>query len=191
MHYLLYLFCWLLGYCWFIRCAFLPYLGVQTQFTLKKDPEKCKKNPEKQQKIGKITLKDPEFDFRKSLDTLIRTFEAENIQRNKHIQPQSKFKCSCKKYCAIGCCLYFFDFTEIRQCGCKESTFRVISGLIIVILIAISGSANASFARSTYNKDFDAPYFNMWFGNVWMILVFPLSMLQLVFQKTSLSTYIR
>ena len=28
--------------------------------------------------------------------TSIRTFEAENIQKNKHIQPQPKFRCSYK-----------------------------------------------------------------------------------------------
>ena len=39
---------------------------------LKKDPEKTKKNPEKSQKIVKIALNSPEFDIRKSLDTLTR-----------------------------------------------------------------------------------------------------------------------
>ena len=36
--------------------------------------KKKKKNYEQLQKIGKVTLNDPEFNFRKSLDTLFELF---------------------------------------------------------------------------------------------------------------------
>ena len=46
------------------------YLTFPLSAFLKKTPEFSKNNPENLKEIGKMTLNDSEFNFRKSLDTL-------------------------------------------------------------------------------------------------------------------------
>ena len=49
--------------------------------------------------------------------TSLRTFEAENVHKNKHIQPQSKFRCSHKKMCNywLSTCNNYFLFCDLFQ----------------------------------------------------------------------------
>lgn len=74
---------------------------------------------------------------------------------------------------------------EYRICGCKESTFRIISGLILVVLVAVSRTGATQFGRSVfYLKDFGAPYFTAWFSVCFQITMYPIFMIPLLCQKT-------
>ena len=53
---------------------------------------------------------------------------------------------------------------------------KMILGLVIVVIIALSWVGSTQMAQSTYNGQFKAPFFIVWFGTAWMILVFPLTL---------------
>ena len=58
------------------------------------------------------------------------------------------------------------------------STGRKFSiGLVIVALIAGSWVGSTQTAKSSYVGKFAAPFFLMWFGTAWMMVVFPLTSL--------------
>ena len=58
------------------------------------------------------------------------------------------------------------------------STGRKFSiGLLIVVLIAGSWAGSTQTAKSSYVGKFAAPFFLMWFGTAWMMVVFPLTSL--------------
>ena len=59
-------------------------------------------------------------------------------------------------------------------CHMKESTARVVFGVIIVLAIALSWIGATQFANKTYTKSFKAPYFTTWYTTCFMIVVFPL-----------------
>ncbi len=49
-------------------------------------------------------------------------------------------------------------------------------GLVIVTVIACSWVGSTQTSKSVYSgSNFSAPFFNMWFGTAWMILLFPLT----------------
>eukprot|EP00111_Clytia_hemisphaerica_P004135 TCONS_00011829-protein len=73
---------------------------------------------------------------------------------------------------------------EVRICGCKEGTFRIISGLILVVLIAVSWTGFTQFGRSVYDKDFKSPYFTAWFSICFQVSMYPIFMVPLMCQKT-------
>ena len=52
---------------------------------------------------------------------------------------------------------------------------KLIVGLIIVVLIAVTWVAHTQTAKSTFRGDFAAPFFLVWFGTCSMIFVFPLT----------------
>lgn len=49
-------------------------------------------------------------------------------------------------------------------------------GLVIVCVIAISWVGSTQTAKSSFNTKFAAPFFVMYFGTAWMMLVFPLTL---------------
>ena len=48
-------------------------------------------------------------------------------------------------------------------------------GLVIVCVIACSWVGSTQTAKSAYTGSFKAPFFSMWFGTAWMMILFPLS----------------
>ena len=50
-------------------------------------------------------------------------------------------------------------------------------GLVIVAVIAGSWVGSTQTAKSSYTGKFAAPFFLMWFGTAWMMVVFPLTSL--------------
>lgn len=50
---------------------------------------------------------------------------------------------------------------------------KMLTGVAIVIGIAVSWVGATQFAQSTYSPDFNAPFFTTWFSTVWMLVVFP------------------
>lgn len=50
---------------------------------------------------------------------------------------------------------------------------KTVYGIIIVIGIAISWVGSTQFAKKTYTKSFNAPWFVVWFSTSWMSLCFP------------------
>ena len=52
---------------------------------------------------------------------------------------------------------------------------KFLFGLVIVGVIACSWVGSTQTAKSAYAGDFNAPFFLMWFGTAWMVLVFPIS----------------
>lgn len=53
---------------------------------------------------------------------------------------------------------------------------KLLLGLLIVVLIALSWVGSTQAAKSSFNrKNFQSPFFVTWFGTGWMIVVFPLS----------------
>ena len=57
------------------------------------------------------------------------------------------------------------------------TTRKFVVGIIIVLSIALSWVGSTQTAKSAYTstRDFNAPFFMMWFGTSWMIVVFPFS----------------
>lgn len=53
---------------------------------------------------------------------------------------------------------------------------KLVIGLFIVCAIAFSWVGSTQTAKSSFNTgDFKAPFFVMWFGTAWMIVVFPIT----------------
>lgn len=53
---------------------------------------------------------------------------------------------------------------------------KLFLGLLIVVVIALSWVGSTQTAKSSFaGTKFKAPFFMMWFGTGWMMLVFPLS----------------
>ena len=83
---------------------------------------------------------------------------------------------------------YFFKFTDEAEkektiCGIKEAKAKIIFGIIIVLLIAVSWVGATQFAMRTYTSSFDSPYFTTWYTTVYMVVVFPLFSLPQFFKK--------
>ena len=51
---------------------------------------------------------------------------------------------------------------------------KFVFGLVLVCSIACSWVGSTQTAKSAYTNDFRAPFFSMWFGTAWMIILFPL-----------------
>ncbi|XP_072045363.1 solute carrier family 35 member F4-like [Amphiura filiformis] len=65
---------------------------------------------------------------------------------------------------------------------------KTISGLLIVIGIAVSWVGSTQFATSTYSADFFAPSFNVWFSTLWISVCYPVFIIgALVFNRESRS----
>lgn len=60
---------------------------------------------------------------------------------------------------------------------------RIVFGLIIVILIAISWVGATQFANKTYSASFSAPFFTTWYTTSFMIVVFPIFSIPQMFKK--------
>ena len=62
-----------------------------------------------------------------------------------------------------------------------NSTKKILLGLVIVVLIALSWVGSTQTAKSSFaehketNTTFKAPFFIVWFSTGWMMVVFPLS----------------
>lgn len=53
---------------------------------------------------------------------------------------------------------------------------KLLLGLLIVVLIALSWVGSTQAAKTSFNtRKFQSPFFVMWFGTGWMMVVFPLS----------------
>lgn len=52
---------------------------------------------------------------------------------------------------------------------------KLVFGLFIVIIIATSWVLSTQLAKSTYTGNFKAPFFLVWFGTSWMILLYPVT----------------
>eukprot|EP00794_Sanderia_malayensis_P011825 gene11825-13049_t len=61
-----------------------------------------------------------------------------------------------------------------RICGMKPERARIIFGVVLVLLIAISNVGAVQFANRTYTPSFSAPYFTTWYTTCFTIIVFPL-----------------
>jgi len=72
---------------------------------------------------------------------------------------------------------------EKTICGIKEAKAKIIFGIIIVLLIAVSWVGATQFAMRTYTSSFDSPYFTTWYTTVYMVVVFPLFSLPQFFKK--------
>ena len=48
-------------------------------------------------------------------------------------------------------------------------------GLVIVCVVALSWVGGTQTAKSSFNTGFNSPFFVMYFGTAWMMLVFPLT----------------
>lgn len=57
----------------------------------------------------------------------------------------------------------------------SSSLNKLFWGLVIVCLIACSWVGSTQTAKSAYTGNFKAPFFSMWFGTAWMMVLFPLS----------------
>lgn len=55
----------------------------------------------------------------------------------------------------------------------STNRWKTLYGVVIVIGIAVSWVCSTQFAKSTYTKTFDAPWFVVWFSTSWMSLCFP------------------
>ncbi len=67
-------------------------------------------------------------------------------------------------------------FTVGFQAASSLSTGRkFVLGVIIVIVIAFTWVGSTQTAKSTYSGGFKAPFFLVWFGTAWMMVVFPLT----------------
>lgn len=55
------------------------------------------------------------------------------------------------------------------------SVKKFLFGLVIVCIIACTWVGSTQTAKSAYTGDFKAPFFSMWFGTSWMMVLFPLS----------------
>eukprot|EP00111_Clytia_hemisphaerica_P004134 TCONS_00011826-protein len=78
---------------------------------------------------------------------------------------------------------------EARKCGCKNETFRLAIGLVLVFMIAISWTGATQFGRSVYDVNFDAPYLTAWFVMCFQCVIFPLSLLAFVGRRKKLREY--
>ena len=82
----------------------------------------------------------------------------------------------------------FISFIEEAEkektiCHIKEAKARIIFGIIIVLLIAVSWVGATQFAMRTYTPSFHSPYFTTWYTTVFMIVVFPLFSLPQFLEK--------
>ena len=60
------------------------------------------------------------------------------------------------------------------MCGCREGLFRIITGVILVVLITVAWTGATQFGRSVFDKKFDAPYLAGWFTVCFQVSMFPL-----------------
>lgn len=65
-----------------------------------------------------------------------------------------------------------FSLNEPSSLSTKR---KFLLGLVIVCVIAVSWVGSTQTAKSSFDKKFAAPFFVMYFGTVWEILVFPLT----------------
>lgn len=69
-----------------------------------------------------------------------------------------------------------------------ENVRKTLFGFVIVAGIAISWVGSTQFSQSTYSDTFNAPYFNVWFGTLWMFVCYPLYVIgSWIFKKDSRS----
>ncbi|XP_041452607.1 putative thiamine transporter SLC35F3 isoform X1 [Lytechinus variegatus] len=54
-----------------------------------------------------------------------------------------------------------------------ENVRKTLLGFVIVVGIAVSWVGSTQFSQSTYSETFNAPYFNVWFGTLWMFICYP------------------
>lgn len=64
-----------------------------------------------------------------------------------------------------------------RRPSALSTKTKLFFGLVIVLVIASSWVGSTQTAKSTLTSAFKVPYFVMWFGTCWMVLVFPLAYL--------------
>ena len=67
--------------------------------------------------------------------------------------------------------------SSIIRHGSLSSVRKFVFGLVIVCVIACSWVGSTQTAKSAYTGNFKAPFFSMWFGTSWMIILFPISTL--------------
>ncbi|XP_071476845.1 solute carrier family 35 member F3-like isoform X1 [Diadema antillarum] len=81
------------------------------------------------------------------------------------------------------------DAARSRQITNNFDTLRkTFLGFVIVVGIAVSWVGSTQFSQSTYSDTFSAPYFNVWFGTLWMMVCYPLYVIGAwIFKKESRS----
>lgn len=65
---------------------------------------------------------------------------------------------------------------SLRKPSYLTTRRKFLLGLVIVCVIAISWVASTQTAKSSFNTGFKSPFFVMYFGTAWMMLVFPLTL---------------
>ena len=65
--------------------------------------------------------------------------------------------------------------TIFKGASSLSSRAKLIFGLFIVLVIAMSWVGSTQMGKSAYAGNFKAPFFLVWFGTCWMIVIFPIS----------------
>ena len=64
---------------------------------------------------------------------------------------------------------------KFKGASSLSSRAKLIFGLFIVLVIAMSWVGSTQMGKSAYAGNFKAPFFLVWFGTSWMIVIFPIS----------------
>ena len=66
-------------------------------------------------------------------------------------------------------------FPRLNKPSSLSNKKKLIIGLFIVCVIAFSWAGSTQTAKSSFIGKFKAPFFAMWFGTAWMLIVFPIT----------------
>ncbi|XP_065678037.1 solute carrier family 35 member F4 isoform X1 [Hydra vulgaris] len=72
-----------------------------------------------------------------------------------------------------------------KLCGCSASTIKVMTGIVIVILIAMSSTGATQTGKSVFSNNFRAPFFTTWVSTCFMAITYPVFMISLLFKKSA------
>ena len=65
---------------------------------------------------------------------------------------------------------------KFRQASSLSDVKKFSIGMVIVTMIAFSWVGSTQTGKSVYTgSNFRAPFFSMWFGTAWMVMLYPLS----------------
>lgn len=76
-------------------------------------------------------------------------------------------------------------------CSCLKSNYKIFTGFGLVILIAVSWTGSTQFSKSTFSPTFHAPFFVLWFGTCFQVIIYPLFLLPYLFNRSPIKTFLR